>query len=152
MNQPTASQRPDEALRSLPLLAVPDDIWLAVAKRTRPSAPTRRGWLAAAAVMVGAVSALLLVARGQPQGEAINVLMAQSQQIERRLAAPSAARVGRAALVYGIAELDRELAPLCIEPARDPGRAEQLWRTRVRLLESLAELDRAGATQSGLSI
>ena len=50
-------------------------------------------------------------------------------------------RGARAAVVYRIADLDRELAPLALDPVRDPERAEALWRQRVALMQSLAELD-----------
>lgn len=83
--------------------------------------------------------------------------MAQSQQLERRVARhgareDSAWSASRRALVYRIADLDRELAPLSIDPSRDPVRAERLWRQRVGLMQSLAELDRAGAPHRTLAL
>jgi hypothetical protein len=157
MTDQTASpQRPDDALRSLPLLAVPDDVWTVVAARVGATAPPRRrrGRFAVTAALIGAVGALLLLPQGRQPTHGIAALVAQSQQVEQRIAAqPAAAQNnGRAALIYGITELDCELAPLSIEPARDPQRAEQLWRTRVRMLETLAELDRADAAREVLSI
>ena len=84
-------------------------------------------------------------------------LMAQSQQLERRVARHGANENGewgssRRALVYRIADLDRELAPLSIDPSRDPVRAERLWRQRVALMQSLAELDRVGAPHRTLAL
>ena len=83
--------------------------------------------------------------------------MAQSQQLERRVArhgAPEDAAwsASRRALVYRIADLDRELAPLSIDPSRDPIRAEQLWRQRVGLMQSLTELDRAAVPHRTLAL
>jgi len=91
------------------------------------------------------------------RGSDLATLMAQSQQLERRVArhgTPESVEWGasRRALVYRIADLDRELAPLSIDPSRDPVRAERLWRERVALMQSLAELDRADAPHRTLAL
>lgn len=91
-----------------------------------------------------------------PAGD-IASLVTQSQQLERRVArqgtsARKAEWDGRRALVYRIADLDRELAPLSIDPSRDPARAETLWRQRVALMQSLAELDRIDALRRTLAL
>lgn len=76
---------------------------------------------------------------------AIAALIVQSQTLERAVAARRGSDVvlrdARAALVYRIADLDRELAPLSVDPTRDPRRAEALWQRRVELLGSLAQLE-----------
>jgi len=111
------------------------------------------GWWFAAAAAVAAVSIGVWVLNRAPAAAPVTdlaSLMAQSQQLERRVArhgTPESAEWGasRRALVYRIADLDRELAPLSVDPTRDPRRAETLWRQRVALMQSLAELDRVDA-------
>ena len=79
----------------------------------------------------------------------IPALVARSQSLERQIAhtQPEARwGEGRAAVVYRIADLDRELAPLVLDPVRDPERAEALWRQRVALMQSLSELDAPDAS------
>jgi len=113
-------------------------------------------WLATAAAALLAVSTgIWVVARAPSPAPAddLAALMAQSQQLERLVARHGTAEnaewsASRSALVYRIADLDRELAPLSIDPARDPARAEMLWRQRVALMESLSEIDRADVWQS----
>lgn len=151
-----------DALRKLPEAAPPDDVWAEIERRAfgEPGHHDRRLWIAAAAAMLLAVAAGLWMLSGAP-GNApasdIASLMAQSQQLERRVArqgtpAMSAEWDGRRALIYRIADLDRELAPLSIDPSRDPARAETLWRQRVMLMQSLAELDRIDVPHRTLAL
>jgi hypothetical protein len=130
----------------------PDELWPLIERRTQP--PTRRrhgaAWLAAAAgVLVAATAAVVTIERPRQSDAAreIPALVAQSQQLERHVGWTSPPRDGwgasRQTLVYRIADLDGELAPLSIDPARDPARAERLWRQRVALMQSLSELDRS---------
>jgi len=151
-----------DALRELPEAAPPDDVWEAIERRTGARSHRRKSaWsvAAAAAALLAVSTAVWIVAHAPtaPPGANLTSLMAQSQQLERRVArhgAPEDAAwsASRRALVYRIADLDRELAPLSIDPARDPVRAEQLWRQRVGLMQSLAELDRAGAPPRTLAL
>jgi hypothetical protein len=102
---------------------------------------------------------LWVVARAPGPTPADNLasLMAQSQQLERVVARHGMAEnaewsASRSALVYRIADLDRELAPLSIDPSRDPVRTERLWRQRVVLMQSLAEIDRARVPHRTLAL
>ena len=99
---------------------------------------------------------------------ALPALVAESQRLERGLSGsafslqPSAldliardASAGetnwqssRRALVYRIADLDDELSALNFAPERDRARAEALWRRRVELMHSLAEVERAQEWQN----
>jgi hypothetical protein len=116
--------------------------------------------VAAAAGALLAVTAgiwLLGLAPTSGSGGDLASLMAQSQKLERRVARHGANENGewdssRRALVYRIADLDRELAPLSIDPSRDPVRAERLWRQRVALMQSLVELDRVDAPHRMLAL
>jgi hypothetical protein len=137
-------------------------VWDEIERRARSRPHRSRGiaWVAAAAGALLAVSAGIWLLGRVPtnaSGADLASLMAQSQQLERRVARRGANENGewgssRRALVYRIADLDRELAPLSIDPSRDPVRAEQLWRQRVALMQSLAELDRADAPHRTLAL
>ncbi len=151
-----------DALRELPEAAPPDDVWEEIERRTgaQPHRSRSGAWIAAAAGVLLAVSVGVWMIGRAPEaarGSDLATLMAQSQQLERRVArhgTPESAEWGasRRALVYRIADLDRELAPLSIDPSRDPVRAERLWRQRVALMQSLAELDRADAPHRTLAL
>ncbi len=137
-------------------------MWEAVERRTGARSHRRKSvWsVAAAAAALLAVSAgVWVVARApvEPPAGTLALLMAQSQQLERGVARHGAPKdaawsASRRALVYRIADLDRELAPLSIDPSRDPARAERLWRQRVGLMQSLTELDRAAAPHRTLAL
>jgi hypothetical protein len=137
-------------------------VWEAVERRTGARSRRRKSvWsvAAAAAALLALSAGVWVVARApvEPPAGALASLMAQSQQLERRVArhgAPEDAAwsASRRALVYRIADLDRELAPLSIDPSRDPVRAERLWRQRVGLMQSLTELDRAAAPHRTLAL
>jgi len=140
----------------------PDDVWREIERRTQARPHHHRGaaWGAVAAGALLAVSAGMWFLGGASTSVShgdLASLMAQSQQLERRVARHDANENGewgssRRALVYRIADLDRELAPLSIDPSRDPNRAERLWRQRVALMQSLAELDRADAPHRTLAL
>ena len=161
---PTNRDALRDALRKLPVVAPPDDVWAEIERRTdgtshRPGA--ERWWVGAAAAAAFVIAAgVWLLGRSPATTEASDIasLVAQSQQLERRVARhrtqsdTSAWSASRRVLVYRIADLDRELAPLSIDPARDPVRAETLWRQRVALMQSLAELDRTDAPRRALAL
>jgi hypothetical protein len=156
---PTNQRALLDVLQALPAVAPPDDVWAQIERRTRPVTQrhgVRRWWLAAAAmVVVSATAGIVMFERSTARAAAggIPALVAQSQRLERRVGLQRAQSTdewdaSRRALVYRIADLDRELAPLSIDPARDPVRAEMLWRQRIALMESLSEIDRADVWQS----
>jgi hypothetical protein len=133
----------------LPTAAPPADAWAAIERRTRagPRRPFDRRWVGVASAATIAIAfGVAMFERGDDTRPAsdIPVLVARSQSLEREI---SQVRPdvrwgdGRAALVYRIADLDRELAPLALDPVRDPQRAEALWRQRIALMQSLSELD-----------
>jgi hypothetical protein len=160
--QPTSNpQTVREALQALPDATPPDDVWHEIERRI--GAPRGRNgawWLATAAAGVLMIfTGLWVVARAPGPTPADNLasLMAQSQQLERVVARHGMAEnaewsASRSALVYRIADLDRELAPLSIDPSRDPVRTERLWRQRVVLMQSLAEIDRARVPHRTLAL
>jgi len=137
------------ALRELPTAAPPAEVWAEIERRTRvaPRRRVDRRWIgvASAAALALAIGAVTYERHGATRGVAgIPALVARSQSLERQIArSQPGARwgEGRAAVVYRIADLDRELAPLALDPVRDPERAEVLWRQRVALMQSLSELD-----------
>jgi hypothetical protein len=143
----------------LPTAAPPAEVWAAIERRTR-AAPRRVDWrwvgVATAAALALAIGVVAYERRGAANAPAdIPALVARSQSLERRIArVQSSARWGdgRAALVYRIADLDRELAPLALDPVRDPRRAEALWRQRIALMQSLSELDATDASSSGRTV
>ncbi len=151
-----------DALRELPETAPPDDVWAQIERRTfgEPRRHADRWWFAAAAGTLLAVTAGLWTVGPAPTTAPVNdiaSLMTQSQQLERRVARRGTAEsvewgASRRALIYRITDLDRELAPLSIDPSRDPARAETLWRQRVALMQSLAELDRVDASHRTLAL
>ncbi len=140
------------------MVAPPDDVWAQIERRTWTEPEHRGGfprwWLASAAaglVAITAVTLVLLRAPAPATGD-IPLLVAQSQQLERRVVlyqaeSDDAWAASRRALLYRIADLDRDLAPLSVDPTRNLARTEALWRQRVALMQSLAEIDRTGAAQ-----
>lgn len=144
-----------DALLALPVVAPPDDVWAQIERRTRTGSAHRVGWwLAIAATVVVAIAAAVLVLTRAPEPAAggIAVLVAQSQQLERRVVlyraeSTDAWDASRRALLYRIADLDRDLAPLSVDPTQNLARTETLWRQRVALMQSLAEIDRADAAR-----
>lgn len=152
MKQQTTQNTLRDALQALPVVAPPDDVWAQIERRTRIESDrggNQRWWLASAAAGLIAitVAALVLTRAPAPSTGDIPVLVAQSQQLERRVLyraqSTDAWDASRRALLYRIADLDRDLAPLSVDPSRNPARTESLWRQRVALMQSLAEIDRA---------
>jgi hypothetical protein len=142
----TTRERLAEALRALPTAAPPADAWAAIERRTRTA--RRRidwRWVGVASAATIAVAFGVAVYEREPTRSAeIPALVARSQSLEREIALtrPDVRwGDGRAAVVYRIADLDRELAPLALDPVRDPKREEALWRQRVALMQSLSEID-----------
>jgi hypothetical protein len=136
------------ALKELPTAAPPADAWAAIERRTRLRSQRRIDprWIGVASAAAIAVAfGVAMYERGGTKRAAADIpaLVARSQSLEREIAQRPDVRWGdgRAALVYRIADLDRELAPLALDPVRDPRRAERLWRQRVALMQSLSELD-----------
>ncbi len=139
------------------MVAPPDDVWANVERRTQQRfddrAGLRRWWPLSAAAAVTAITAaaFMLTRAPAPSADAIPVLVAQSQQLERvvlyRAGSTDAWAASRRALLYRIADVDRDLAPLSVDPTQNPARAESLWRQRVALMQSLAEIDRADPTR-----
>jgi len=156
------------ALRALPTAAPPAEAWDEIERRTRV-APRRRpldragaklDWrwagVASAAALALAIGAVAYERLGAARASAqIPALVARSQSLERQIAhARPDVRWGdgRAAVVYRLADLDRELAPLALDPVRDPRRAEALWRQRVVLMQSLSEFDAPDASSPSRTV
>ena len=150
-------------MRGLPEALPPDDVWAEIERSAFGETRRHQGrwWLAAAAGTLLTVAAgVWLLARAPVAAPMSDIasLMVESQQLERRVArrgtpvASTEWSASRRALIYRIADLDRELAPLSIDPSRDPARAETLWRQRVALMQSLAELDRIDAPHRTLAL
>ncbi len=139
------------------MAAPPDDVWVNVERRTQERFDDRAGlrrWgalSAAAAVAVITAAAFVLTRAPAPPSGAIPVLVAQSQQLERavldRAGSTDTWAASRRALLYRIADVDRDLAPLSVDPTQNPARAESLWRQRVALMRTLAEIDRADSAR-----
>lgn len=150
-----------DALQALPEATAPDDVWGEIERRIDlPRGRNAAWWLATAAAALLTISAGLWVVAHAPSpapADDLASLMTQSQQLERLVARHGTAEnaewsASRSALVYRIADLDRELAPLSIDPSRDPVRTERLWRQRVALMQSLAEIDRAQVPHRTLAL
>ncbi len=74
-------------------------------------------------------------------------LVLRSQRLESELVSRAAApaltiTTSEEALVYGIADVDAQLNAMYESGAINPAERERLWRQRVMLLESLAEVQR----------
>ena len=98
-----------------------------IERRTRTESDQRGGfrrwWLATAAAGLVAITAVALVLMRAPAPSTgdIPLLVAQSQQLERRVVlyhaeSSDAWDASRRALLYRIADLDRDLAPLTRRP------------------------------------
>jgi len=155
------------ALRALPVLAPPPGGWAGAQARharraaTRPDTPAR---LAMAASLVAMLAAALLWG-GVPQGGApadpppplgapINDLVAENARLEAVLAGlpqPQTTRVGTAyavaALEDRLALLDDRITAVSLEPTA-PETAEELWRQRVNVMNSLVQVQYAHVVAS----
>jgi len=156
-------------LRALAPLAPPASAWAGVQTRlerraeARALAPTPAAYAMAASLLVIALTALLFTGRpqgspGLPQVEAAAVpvdgLVAQNAQLEAYLAGlpqPRTTRVGTAYTVAAIEDrlafLDDRITAAALEP-NAPEVAEDLWRERLTLMNSLVRVHYANALAS----
>lgn len=150
-------------LNALPPVTPDPAVWEAIQERT--AGRTRPGWLdrfplaTAATVFLAAALTIVLwdptsepaVDGAGPQvQDPIAALMIRSQRLEAELftraAAPAvSATSSEQALVYGIADVDAQLNALYESDGPDAAERERLWRQRVALLESLADVQRGQA-------
>lgn len=148
-------------LKSLPPVAPDPAVWEAIERRTR----ARPGWLqrfplatAATVFLATALSVMLWTPGREPEPSAagpqpvtraadpVGQLMLRSRHLESELFTRAGGRsASEEALLYGIADVDARLGELYASEAEDPEARERLWRERVRLLESLAEVQRGQA-------
>jgi len=163
-------------LRALPEEPAPDEVWNEVERRLTRSTPraanTNRRWIAYAVAATFAISIVgVLVMRPPsapiataPDGDStIRELIAESQRLERDLAPyrsgprfavdPDGSRsvqwaASRDTLVYRLADIDDELTVQSLTPSANSERMAALWRQRVELMQSLAELERAQQWQA----
>lgn len=150
-------------LRSLPPVSPDPAVWQAIQERT---GRTRPGWLqrfplaVAASVFLAAAATIMLwdpmtgqlEGAGGPQvavSDPVAELMLRSQRLESQLftqaSATANATSSEQALLYGIADVDAQLSELYEAGRRNPDERERLWRQRVMLLESLADVQRGQA-------
>lgn len=151
-------RRVRSGLEALPELAPPPDAWDTISRRAA-AAPrlVRRRTLpaAAAAALLAAVVALWLLPEppegagpgaGVPEGTALAGLLEENARLEALLAElpePSTMRLGTAytvaALEDRLAMVDDGITAVTLEPYR-PDVAEELWRERVVLMNSLVQV------------
>jgi hypothetical protein len=123
------------------------------------------GWLqrfplatAATVFLAAALTIMLWDPTAAPGGDApgpqvsdpVAQLMLRSRRLESELmtraAAPALGNTSsEQALLYGIADVDAQLNALYAAADVDPAERERLWRQRVMLLESLADVQRGQA-------
>ena len=151
-------------LKSLPPVAPPPEVWQAISERS-----THRrgaGWLerfplatAASVFLAAALTTILLwnpesapveSANGPQVVDPVAQLMVRSQRLESELFTRASAGAltstsSEQALLYGIADVDAQLNALYESDAPDASERERLWRQRVMLLESLADVQRGQA-------
>lgn len=155
-------RRLEAEIARLPPVTPPAAVWEAIQERTggrRPSWLQRFPLATAATVFLAtALGIVLLDPVLSPQDEAngpqvqdpVAQLMLRSRSLESELfTRASAPTVGSTsseqALLYGIADVDAQLNALYEAGSPDPVERERLWRQRVALLESLAEVQRGQA-------
>lgn len=155
-------QRMKAELAALPLLTPDAAVWQAIQERTGPQRPQ---WLqrfplatAAAVFLAAALTIMLWDPAGAPLRDSggpqvsdpVAQLILRSQRLESELltrASTSAAggNSSEQALLFGIADVDAQLNELYASSAPQAGERERLWRQRVMLLESLADVQRGEA-------
>lgn len=131
----------------------------------QPAAGPRPGWLqrfplatAATVFLAAALTIMLWDPAAAPGGDApgpqvsdpVAQLMLRSRRLESELLTRAAAPAlgdtsSEEALLYGIADVDAQLNALYAADDVDPAQRERLWRQRVMLLESLADVQRGQA-------
>lgn len=146
-------------LNALPPVAPAPALWQAIQER---SGGQRRPWLqrfpmaTAATVFLAAALTIMLwdptaaptpAPAGPQVSDPVAELMLRSRNLESELFTRAAApdlpgNSGERALVYGIADVDAQLNALYEAGATEPAERERLWRQRVMLLESLADVQR----------
>jgi len=151
-------------LTSLPPVTPPPEAWQAIQERTAQRRPG--GWLqrfplatAASVFLAAALTTILLwnprtepleTGNGPQVVDPVAQLMVRSQRLESELftrasAGALTATSGEQALLYGIADVDAQLNALYEADDADAAERERLWRQRVMLLESLADVQRGQA-------
>tara|TARA_Y100001933_G_scaffold252350_2_gene291174 strand:+ start:905 stop:1558 length:654 start_codon:yes stop_codon:yes gene_type:complete len=151
-------------LNALPPVTPDPAVWEAIQERTAGGG-SKRGWLdrfplatAATVFLAAALTIVLWDPTAEPGGstagpqvqDPVAALMVRSQRLEAELftraAAPSVtATSSEQALLYGIADVDAQLNALYESEGVDASERERLWRQRVALLESLADVQRGQA-------
>lgn len=146
-------------LNALPPVTPDAAVWEAIQERTGGA---RAPWLqrfplaTAASVFVAAALAIMLWnptadsgpgSSGPQVQDPLAQLVLRSQRLESELVSRAAAptlstSTSEQALVYGIADVDAQLNAMYEAGDVDPEERERLWRQRVMLLESLAEVQR----------
>lgn len=147
-------------LASLPPVNPDPAVWQAIQERTGGHRP---GWLqrfplaTAASVFVAAALTIVLwnpastpVDVGGPRvSDPVAELMLRSQHLESELftraGASTIGTTSEEAMLYAIAEVDVQLNELYASDSPDAAERERLWRQRVMLLESLADVQRGQA-------
>lgn len=147
-------------LRALPTAQPDPAVWAAIEQRIerKPSWLQRFPLATAASVFLATALTIMLwdpattgpMDSGPQVSDPVAGLMLRSQRLESELftraAAPAIpAGTGEQALVYGIADVDAQLNALYAAADIDPEKRERLWRQRVMLLESLADVQRGQA-------
>lgn len=148
-------------LHALPPVSPDPSVWSAIQERTGQ----QPGWLqrfplaTAATVFLAAALTIVLwnprvgpeqTANGPQVSDPLAQLILRSQHLESELLTQAAAPAPGSspteqALVYGIADVDAQLNELYAAGSADPAARERLWRQRVMLLESLADVQRGEA-------
>jgi hypothetical protein len=155
-------QRMKAELTALPLLTPDAAVWQAIQERTgrqRPQWLQRFPLATAAGVFLAAALTIMLWdptgaplrdSSGPQVSDPVAQLMLRSQRLESELVtrASTPAAGGNSseqALLFGIADVDAQLNELYASGAPPAGERERLWRQRVMLLESLADVQRGEA-------
>lgn len=150
-------------LAGLPPVAPPPAVWEAIVERTTGSG--RRAWLqrfpvaTAASVFLAAALTIALwdpasapvePSSGPQVADPVAQLMLRSRRLESDLFSRASASLNggtssEQSLLYGIADVDAQLNALYESESAEPAERERLWRQRVMLLESLADVQRGQA-------
>ena len=148
-------------LAALPAFAPPQLAWPAIRARAAASgvAPHRTMLAAAASVLVAVAAAWLLAGRPAPVtapvlatgGAPVNALVAENARLEALLSQLPESRTTRLGTAYTVAAIEDRLAlvddrltTVTFEPYA-PEVAEDLWRERVTLMNSLVQVQYARA-------